>query len=120
MKQNETQEDGVLAVLLRLEKKIDSIEEKVDNHEKQLKKIDSIEEKLDSIEEKVDNHEKQLKKIDSIEEKLDSIEEKVDNHGKQLQKINDKCGFLFEVAAADETRRLYGDPFSRHFVAQDA
>lgn len=60
-------------------------------------------------------------KSDVAELKSDVSELKFDvaRHTGQLNDIGEKCGFLFEVAAADEIRRLYGERFARHFVAKD-
>ena len=78
--------------------------------------IGGLEEKLDKVQTTLDDHEEKLEKVQTT---LDEQGKTLGQHRSELKKIHEKCGFLFEVAASDETRRLYGDPFSRHFIAQD-
>jgi len=58
-------------------------------------------------------------KFGVMESRFDLLDKKVENCEKVLQQVNEKCGFLFEVAAADEMRRVNGESFARRFIAQD-
>lgn len=78
-----------------------------------IKTMKVMDKKIEEMDKKIDGR---LEKMDGRLEKMDG---RFDSLDRQIENINEKCGLLFEIAAADETRRVYGDAFSRRFLAED-